>query len=124
MQQMNDSKIIIIIYICLLYILISIPFNLQGSNNLEGSSKTITFHFDQVLLKNALEYLIKNYEIPIAYQDDQIKGIKISAKCDKCMIKDALQVILRDTEFTWKKVGNQYIISLQKEKISGNRIDT
>ena len=130
MSRIQDSKrIMIIIYF--LYSTIITQFNLQGSDNLshmdgssEGSGQTIAFHFKQILLKNALEYLIINYDIPIAYQDDKIKDVIISAKCDKCTIKDAFKEILKDTDFTWKKVGNQYIISLQKEKMMSNKTGT
>jgi hypothetical protein len=117
---MHYTKIhIIVIFI---YFFIIIPHKLQGSENLshgdglaEGTVQTISFHFDQVLLKDALEYLIENYDIPLAYQEEQIKNVKISAKCEKCEIEDALDSILYKTGFSWKKVGIQYIIIESKE---------
>ncbi len=98
-----------LIFICLGLWLLCIAAHAQ-------SDSKITFDFKNYFLKDAIELMINKYEVPIVYQKNQMKEIHITAKCNQCDTKTALDKLLKETPFKWDQVGTQYILSLKKVK--------
>jgi len=69
-----------------------------------------TFKYENVQLRDALNYLINEYNTPLVFQDKDVDSIKVSANCKSCKIDVALNLILKNTPLKWKKVEHQYII--------------
>lgn len=89
-------------WICVSFILTS-GFVHAGEN--------IRYHFDQIPLQKALDQLIRQYDIRIVYQNQQVGDIQITAVCESCSLSQALDRLLESTDLMWRKVGSQIIIA-------------
>lgn len=78
---------------------------------LSAQENKISFTFENESLEKVIEFLIKNYNIPIAYQDKQIAGIKINAQCHDCSIEEAIKDILKDTPINALQLNTQIILT-------------
>jgi TonB dependent receptor-like, beta-barrel/TonB-dependent Receptor Plug Domain/Carboxypeptidase regulatory-like domain len=74
----------------------------------------VSFHFDNVGLRSALDTLIIRHGISLAYVDAHLEGRTISGQCEKCSVEQALSAILKETPFSWKRIGNQFILEYRK----------
>ena len=83
---------------------------------LYGQEK-ITFDFRNEKVSTALLYLNENHGLIIVYPDD-IDGYTQSSICNNCNVEKALSSILEETGLSYRKLGDQYIVYLKKEKIS------
>jgi outer membrane cobalamin receptor len=70
----------------------------------------ISFKFNQTPLKNALGALIDQYKIPIAYRDEQVEDITVSAVCENSSVEKAMNLLLNNSSLTWQSVGQQVVI--------------
>ena len=80
----------------------------------QSPEKKISFSFKDKPLGNALNTLIKDYDLAIAYQEKQTKNIIITAKAEDVVVEKGLDILLMSTSLTWKKSSNQYIIVPKK----------
>lgn len=95
-------------------LMISIHLLLWTLSYAQQADKTIDFNFKNELLKNALEFITNEYKIPIVYQDNLIKDIRITSECKDCSLEAALNTILESSPLKWSRFGSQYILSLEK----------
>lgn len=75
--------------------------------------QTIDFQFVNLPLKRAIDRLISDHAIAIAYQSKQMEGIRVSAVCEACTPDQALEAVLGATAIGWKKIGDQQYILVQ-----------
>ena len=71
----------------------------------------ISYHFEQLSLRDALNYLIKRYNIPLVYQDAQVEHIVVSETCNGCTIEECLNSLLIEHGLNWQRINTQLIIS-------------
>jgi hypothetical protein len=83
---------------------------LSGSTSAQQGQGPVTFHFGNVGLRSALDTLIIRHGVSLAYVDEQLVGRITSGRCDQCSIEQALNAILKETPFSWRRSGNQYIL--------------
>ena len=76
---------------------------------LNGQSKSISLSYNQINLQEAIQQLIDNYQLPIIYPSD-IDDNKISNECMNCEIDSVLNLLLYNTNYSWKKINEQYTI--------------
>lgn len=76
----------------------------------QDSPTLISFKFNQTPLKDALSTLIDQYKIPIAYRDEQVADIMVSAACENSSIDKAMNLLLNNSSLTWRNVGQQVVI--------------
>ena len=79
--------------------------------------ENITFDFDKIALKSALKYLIDEHNLVIIYPDN-ISDYTFSSICENCNSEKAISSILKETNLSWKKFGNQFVIYKKKLKTS------
>lgn len=82
------------------------------------AQEPINFQFSDVSLQHAIDFLIDTYHLPIAYQDNQIRGISVTAECSNGSVRDALDALLSRTPLHWQKIGAQFVVS---EQSAGSR---
>ena len=73
--------------------------------NAFSSEKKLDFNFQDVKLKKAIDSLIQNYGLSIAYSD-QLEDPKINVTCNHCSEVEALNIIMSDTGLNGKKLKN------------------
>ena len=76
---------------------------------LNGQSKSISLSYNQINLQEAIQQLINNYQLPLIYPSD-IDDNEISAECMNCEIDSVLTLLLYNTNYSWKKINEQYTI--------------
>jgi ferric enterobactin receptor len=77
----------------------------------QNSDKSISYHFEQISLRDALNYLIQRFNVPLVYQDAQVEHIFISERCHGCTIEEGLNNLLLKYGLGWHKINTQLIIS-------------
>ena len=87
-----------------------------------NSKDIIHFNFSHTPLKEVLDCLINQYEIPIVYQDKQVKDIIVSTNKDNCSVEETLNLILQNTSLTWLKLGAQIVITNKNPISSSNNL--
>ena len=70
----------------------------------------VSFHFQNLPLRAALDSLMKWFPESIVYLDTDVEGITISQSCLHCNFDEALGLLLSGTSLTWLKLGNQVIV--------------
>ncbi len=84
------------------------------------SEKSVSFSFEEIPLKNALENIVKEFNLYIIYPDSILIDYNVSSYCSNCKTEKALNKILSKTELSWKSNGDQYIIFKKTKKIKYN----
>ena len=84
------------------------------------SVKSISFSFEEIPLKNALENIVEEFDLYIIYPDSVLKNYNISSYCSNCKTEKVLDKILSKTELSWKSNGDQYIIFKKPKKNNYN----
>ena len=98
--------------------LLVICFSFFLSNQIIAESvKSISFSFEEIPLKNALENIVEEFDLYIIYPDSILKNYNISSYCSNCKTEKVLDKILSKTELSWKSNGDQYIIFKKSKKI-------
>ena len=82
---------------------------------INGQDHQISFSYNKISLKEAIQQLINNYQLPIIYPS-KIEEKLISKECDNCDLDSALTLLFYNTDYHWKKIDAQYTIY----KISSN----
>ena len=99
---------------------------LLTSSFIFADTSPISFNFENIKLKKAINALVKDHGFLIAYSDQIINPL-IKKKCTSCSESEALDLILLGSNLEWKKLGSQYIIYQIKKpstfSISGSIID-
>ncbi len=85
-------------------------FSLLTQTFAQDAEQLIDFEFKNISLREALNYLINTYNIPLAFQDKDVEGKMVTINCNSCTIDRALNLILKDTLLSWEKSGRQYVI--------------
>ena len=83
---------------------------------LNAQDARINFNFKNKALEEVISSLIEAYNIPIAYQDQQIRGITVTAQCENCTQEQAIQTILQSTPISAYQLQAQIILSKDKTK--------
>ncbi len=94
---------------------------LSGSADAQQARGPVTFRFDNISLRSALDTLIIRHGVSLAYVDAQLAGRTISGQCEQCSIEEALNAILKETPFSWKRIGNQFILENRKVRERSSR---
>ena len=76
---------------------------------LNGQSQSISFSYNQINLQDAIQQLVDNHQVALIYPSD-IDDNKISAECINCEIDSVLNLLLYNTNYSWKKINEQYTI--------------
>ncbi len=97
-------------YYQLTFILFVSLFKIFGQEN-------ITFNFHQTNLKTALTYLIDEHNLVIIFPDN-ITNYSFSSICENCDSEEAILSILKETNLSLEKLGNQFVIYEKKLKNS------
>ncbi len=84
-------------------------FGFQG-NILSQNDTGINYSFPGTSLREALQVLINEHNIPVLYINTEIEDISVSAECQNCQPKDALNNLLEGTPLQWKQIKNQFIL--------------
>ena len=84
-------------------------FIFTSFHSLFYSQEKIDFEFKNTSLRDALEFLNDNYDVPLVFQDS-IPNKIINKVCNKCNREDAISKILKDTDLLWIKSNLQYIV--------------
>jgi len=100
----------------LIHLLLIPILTVNGALFAQTSDKLISFSFNKTELRLALNQLVKKYDLPIVYQEKHVRGIIITAQADKVSVAGGLDILLKSTPLTWKKVGQQYIITPTVDK--------
>ena len=113
--KINRNKLLI------LFIWIGLfPTNLFSNNN-------ISFDFRQIYLQDALDTLVSQYNISLAYPDI-IENPLINVSCNQCTDDDAVETILKNQNLSWEKKSDQYVIfadrGIFKFSVSGSVLDS
>ena len=82
---------------------------------INGQDDQISFSYNKINLKEAIQQLIDKYQLPIIYPS-KIEEKLISKECDNCDLDSALTLLFYNTDYHWKKIDAQYTIY----KISSN----
>ena len=93
-------------YYKLTFILFVSLFKIFGQGN-------ITFNFHQTNLKSALTYLIDEHNLVIIFPDN-ITDYSFSSICENCDSEEAILSILKETNLSLEKIGNQFVIYEKK----------
>jgi len=88
-------------------------YHIKSSIYALSYENSIEFKFHDVKLKKAVNTLIENYGLTIAYSD-QLKNPKINVTCSNCSEVEALDIIVKDAGLEWKKYDKQFIIYKKK----------
>lgn len=97
-------------YFRIIFLLVINVSEIQGQEE-------ITFDFKDIKISSALDYLIKSHDLIIIYPDN-IKERSKSISCKSCSGENAIASILKDTNFSYKKLRNQYVVYFNNQKIS------
>ena len=89
--------------------LLFILYHIISSSYAFPNNRTIEFKFQDVQLKKAINKLIKDYGLSIAYSD-LLKNPLINVTCKNCSEIEAINMIVSDGGLEWKKIENQFII--------------
>ena len=102
-------------------------FILLTSSFIFADTSQVSFNFENVNLKKAINILVKDHGFLIAYSDQIIDPI-IKKKCTDCSESEVLDLLLLDLNLEWEKLDSQFIIySATKPStfsISGSIVDT
>ena len=94
--------------------------------NAAPTADSVSFHYQNILLKDALNELIYDHGISIIYPDD-LKNKLISAQCELCTAEEAIASLMSTSNLIWKKTGKQFTVlnsSLPfKYAVSGRALD-
>ena len=93
-------KITLLLYFCFL--------------ELFGQEK-ITFKFDKIKVSSALNYLIDEHNLSIVYPSNIDEYID-SSTCKSCDQEKALSSVLKGTDLTFEKFGNQLVVYFKNPK--------
>jgi len=105
-----------------LFINILLAALLVPSVVLRAQSSRIDFDFKDKPLDEVIGFLIETYNMPIAYQDQQIRDIIINASCDNCSEDQAIQAVLQSTPISAYQLETQIILTKDESKqIDGKR---
>ena len=74
-----------------------------------ANTNQVSFNFEDINLKNALNALVKDHGFLIAYSDQIINPI-IKKKCTDCSESEVLDQLLLNLDLEWEKIGSQFII--------------
>lgn len=86
-----------------------------------GSQVEVNFEHDRISLKSAINQLMDQHDINIAYHASLLENKKTSAVCQACTPEQALIHLLSDFSITFKKVGKQYILRPGTPKLGSIR---
>ena len=89
--------------------LLFILYHIISSSYAFPNKNTIEFKFQDVQLKKAINKLIKDYGLSIAYSD-LLKNPLINVACKNCSEIEAINMIVSDGGLEWKKIEDQFII--------------
>ena len=99
---------------------------LLTSSFIFAKSNQVSFNFENIKLKKAINTLVEDHGFLIAYSDQIINPI-IKKKCVDCSESEVLDLILLNLNLEWEKIESQYIIyQINKPftfSISGSIID-
>ena len=99
---------------------------LLTSSFIFAKSNQVSFNFENIKLKKAINTLVEDHGFLIAYSDQIINPI-IEKKCVECSESEVLDLILLNLNLEWEKLESQYIIyQINKPftfSISGSIID-
>ena len=113
--KINRNKLLILFIWIVLF-----PTNLFSNNN-------ISFDFRQIYLQDALDTLVSQYNISLAYPDI-IENPLINVSCNQCTDDDAVETILKNQNLSWEKKSDQYVIfadrGIFKFSVSGSVLDS
>ena len=85
-----------------------------------AQDEPIVFQYINMMLNRAIEKLIAEKGLAIAYQSDLIEKKRITAICEGCTPEQALEKILASTTLTWEKVNDrQFILKQAAGSIEG-----
>ena len=75
----------------------------------------ISYNLKETTINNAINFLIDEYDLIIIFPD-QLSELKFSGECNKCTEEEAITIILETTDFSWKKINEQFVIYTPKIK--------
>ncbi len=95
-------------------------FFLLNNQTKAEQEKSVSFSFEKIPLKNAIENIVEKSNLSIIYPDSILKNYNISSRCFNCKAEKALNKILSETDLSWENNGNQYIIFKKTKKLNYN----
>ena len=76
---------------------------------INGQTKSISFSYNKNSLKKGIQQLVDDYQLSLIYPSN-LENKEISAKCNNCELDSALTLLLYNTNYSWKKINEQYTI--------------
>ena len=76
---------------------------------INGQTQSISFSYNKSSLKKEIQQLVDDYQLSLIYPSN-LEDKEISAKCNNCELDSALTLLLYNTNYSWKKINEQYTI--------------
>lgn len=70
----------------------------------------ITGEFNQTPLGKALKAISRRYDVKLAYDEDRVRGIKVTASFSGASVPEVLSRLLEGTGLTWQEVSGKYVV--------------
>ena len=77
----------------------------------DDQHNNIQFNFSNTKLSSAFEYLQGKYNVTITYNQEIIGDIVVNSICKECNLQEALNRLLKNTPFLWKKTDSLIVIT-------------
>ena len=97
------------------YLILISSFSSLFPQPTDPPDESLNFRFENLSLRQAIDALVKKYDLAIVYQMKHFPKNAVTLTCNPCSREEALRKILLGSGLGWKKVGSQYILIRSRE---------